>query len=223
MSVSTKNKEIAPLQYSEKDMGALGPKMLALNPRQRAFVIAMIETGQDNHTRCARMAGYYNGNDNALRVTAFRLAHDDKIQAAIVEQAGRRMKAGTIMATSALLSIASNQMHKDQLRAAVEILNRTGLHAVSETKITHEHIMDDKQSIQRVVELARSLKIDPRQLLGQYGVTLDAEFEEVAERKEDTATAKMIEHLSGADFDEEDEEDEEQEPDTSTEGLEDLL
>lgn len=170
---------IAPLQYPpDTDMG---PAMAALRPRQRAFVIAMLETGEDNHTRCAMMAGY-GGTESSIRVQAFRLAHDEKIQAAIVEQAGRRMKTGAIMATGTLLSIAKNPVHKDQLKAAVEILNRSGLHAITETKHTVEHTINDKAMVAKVVELAKGLNIDPKVLLGQYGVVLDAEFTEIAPR-----------------------------------------
>lgn len=172
---------IAPIQYPAVNLN-LGPKMMALTPRQRAFVFAMLETGQDDHTRCARMAGY-TGNDNVLYVTAHRLAHDEKIQTAIHEQASKRLKAGAIMATGTLLAIAKNPVHKDQLKAALEIMNRSGLHAITESKVTHEHTLDDKAAIQRVKDLALSLGIDAKKLLGNYGI-VEAEYTEVPEEEE---------------------------------------
>lgn len=184
----------------------MGPKLASLSPRRQAFVIAMLETGQDNHTLCAKMAGY-TGTEKSIRVQAFRLAHDDKIQAALTEQAQRRMKTGAIMATGTLLSIASNPVHKDQLKAAVEILNRTGLHAKTEQVVTHEHTINDKAMIAKIVELARGLGMEPKKLLGQYGVTVDAEFEEVKTITTESALPAR---------DEDDEVD-------GTEGLEDLL
>ena len=142
--------------------------------------MAMLDLGSVDHTRCAAAAGYSAGPEgsSALRVTAHRLAHDEKIQAAIQEEARRRMKAGSIMAASVLLNIAGNPAHKDQLKAATQLLDRSGLHALSEHKVTVENTpADEKAMVARITELAKKLDIDPKKLLGERGIVVDAEYE----------------------------------------------
>ena len=154
-----------------------GPCMRALTERQRLFVLYLLETGSNNHTRAAAFAGYASENENALRVTAHRLAHDDKVQAAMHEEAQRRMRASAIMATSRLLEIANNPKHKDQLKAIGMVLNRTGLHEHTEHKVTVEHQMNDAEMVVRIRELCREMDLDPVKLLGAK--VMDAEFEVV--------------------------------------------
>ena len=50
-----KTREIAVQVPPAED---LGPKMLALNERQRAFVTACLEIGKLDNTRAAALAGY---------------------------------------------------------------------------------------------------------------------------------------------------------------------
>lgn len=162
--------------------GKFGPAMEKLNPRQRAFVLAMLDMGGAmNHTAAARAAGYSDtgGADSGIRVAGHRLAHDIKIQAAIREEAGRRMNSGAIMAASVLIDIAANPVHKDQLKAATQLLDRAGLNAVTEHKITVDHLGgDDRELLQRVKTMAKELGIDPEKLLGTAGLT-DVDFEVV--------------------------------------------
>ncbi len=51
-----------------------------------------------------------------------------KIQEAIREEGSRRLGRHAILAVSVLAEIAANPEHKDRLRAAIELLNRAGLH-----------------------------------------------------------------------------------------------
>lgn len=171
-----------------REYGRMGPKMQALNPRQRAFVQAMLDLGMVNHTRCAMLAGYSTENPDGLRVTAHRLAHDERVQAAIHEEAGRRLRSGAIMAVSVLQNIAETPGHKDQLKAALAVLDRSGLHAVSESRQTHEVVFDEKNAIQRVLELCKQTGQDPRVLLGAYNIVLDAEYTEIAPAEKDKPT-----------------------------------
>jgi hypothetical protein len=50
-----------------------GEAMRLLTPSQRAFVVALVESGAENHTACAMRAGY-SGNNEAR--TSDLLAHD---------------------------------------------------------------------------------------------------------------------------------------------------
>jgi phage terminase small subunit len=163
-------------------VGKLGPCMEKLNPRQRAFVDAMLDTGGADYTRCAKLAGYVGG-EGGIRVTAHRLAHDERIQAAIQEQARKRMIGAGIMATGVLIDIAGNPAHKDQLKAATSLLDRAGLHAITESKHTVHNTSDRAEQIREIAELAREMGADPVKLLGAHGVTIDADFTEIKDGK----------------------------------------
>jgi hypothetical protein len=72
---------------------------------------------------------------------------------------------------------------KDRIKAAVELLNRGGLQAVSEHHLTVEHHMTDAQKDQRILALCNELGLPEaaaRKMLIAPEV-LDAEFEEVPE------------------------------------------
>lgn len=162
-----------------KGTGAPGPAMSALSTRQQAFVRYMLQTGGQNAKRCAAAAGY-TGNDNTMAVTAHRLAHDEKVLAALKEEADKRIRSGAILGASVLAEIAGDVTHKDRLKAAIELLNRAGL--LTATLHKHEHAVtvtntaDEKAQIARITEMAAKLGVDPKKLLGGF---IDAEFSEV--------------------------------------------
>lgn len=150
----------------------LGPKMTALPERQRAFVVALITQGTRDYTAAAQTAGYKADNRNALKVSAHRLAHDEKILAAIKEETERRLQASIGMAAEVLLSIAEDPTHKDRLKAATALLNRGGLHESIEHKITHDVSADAKTLLARFSVLAGTLGVDPVQIMGRAGLSL---------------------------------------------------
>ena len=165
--------------------GRWGPHMAALTERQRAFVSAIMEMGDNNHKRAAAMAGF-TGNDNTLRVTGHRLAHDSRVQAAMQEEAQRRLNASTVMAVSVLVNIANDTIMdpKHRIKAAGMIMDRTGLHAKSEHKVVTEDVSrTDEAMVARIKELASMLGIDEKKLLGQDRAArqpiVEAEFTEV--------------------------------------------
>lgn len=168
------------------DTSGLGPAMIRLNPQQRAFVVAFIETGGQDYTRAATIAGYCPDNQQARRVTAYRLAHDPKVQAAIKEVADKRLRSGAILAAEVLLQIAADPTHKDRLKASVELLNRAGLLVVNQTEVVHR-TEDEADRVKRITEYCRTLGLDPRELLGCAGVTVDAEFKVVQNRRKPTS------------------------------------
>lgn len=173
------SRHLPTIVLSSADRGKLGPCMQALTDRQRKFVYAMLDTGQVNHTACARVAGY-QGDEDTMKVTAHRLAHDEKIQAAIQEEARKMMGAAQLVATAHLVLIATNPAHKDQLSAIKELMNRSGLAAATEHKITVTHAVDRVGVLREIEALAKDSGMDPRKLLSSYGVVVDADFTEIA-------------------------------------------
>lgn len=163
-----------------------GPAMRALNPAQQRFVIAMLELGSTNYSRAALVAGYKPGD--GLRVTAHRLAHDEKVLRALQEESRRRLQASAPMAVSELVKMAEGGTldEKLKLKAIEMILNRTGFHALSEHRVDVQHSYSDPDAIARIQALSKQLGLDPVKLLGTAGVktddkgqVIDAEFEEV--------------------------------------------
>lgn len=174
MRLAQKQREALPALAE----GELGPCMRALTPRMQRYVQAMLEVPDCNYTRAAAIAGYSQESEKALRVTAHRLAHDPRIQAAIQEEAQARIGAAAILAASNLVEIAGNPMHKDRFKATIALLNRAGLHEKTEHKVTVAHLQNDEQAIAKVKSLAVVLGLDPKRLLGQAGI-VDAAFEDI--------------------------------------------
>lgn len=164
-----------------------GPAMRALpTDGQRRFVIAVLELGTTNYGRAALMAGYSSSTLEVLRVTGDRLAHDAKIAAAIHEESLSRLHAGKVMAVSTLLTIAEKGAKDgDRLKAVDMILNRTGMHSISETHVKTQDVSRTEDAmIERITALCKTLNLDPAALLGARQAQLpppevvDAEFTE---------------------------------------------
>lgn len=108
--------------------------MQALSPRQRAFCRAAF-LGGGNPTSWARLAGYTDNKNGAIRGAAFRLIHNKKVRLAMRELAEARLRVeGLPEAVSAILEITRDKQHRQRLPAALAILNRTGLHEVVERR-----------------------------------------------------------------------------------------
>lgn len=143
--------------------------------RQRAFVVALLEYGNANHTQAAIRAGF---SEQSAGVTGYRLAHDPAIQEAIREEGQRRLGGAVIAAASFLVQTIGDEgaQRKDRLKAAEMLFNRTGLPAQSEHKVTVEHTMSQSEQLGAIKELATKLGLDYKSLVGD---AIDVEFTEV--------------------------------------------
>lgn len=171
-----------------------GPKMAALpTDMMRAFVVAWIEgspSGREGkgYTAAARRAGY-SGSDETLKVTAYRLAHDIRIQEAMHEEGMKRLNGLAPAALQAANEILEDSKHKDRAVVIKTVLDRTGFHEVREVKTTHELLTGDQ--LQKAVVLAERMHIPLEQLIGRAAAEKlkalpvpkveDAEFVEVGE------------------------------------------
>lgn len=187
------NRQAVAIIEPVEDTRGLGPAMKAINPQQRAFVMALLETGGQDNTLAARMAGYGGDSATGVRTTAYRLAHDAKVVEAIREHADKTIRSSVALGASVLVEIARDTMHKDRFKAANALLDRGGLLLVQKSEVHHTHTDGTtKEMIAEIVALAEKMGIDPAQLLGQgagsmpgsrrlSGPVVDAEFTEVAE------------------------------------------
>jgi hypothetical protein len=115
-----------------------GPAMQALTERQRAFVIAMFEQGaKGTYTGAARTAGY-GGTPNSLRVQAHALAHSDKVQAAMREEAERRIGGLLPIAHAGLVDIITNPGHEDHFKAIKHAQALSGLAPKQTVVVEHK-------------------------------------------------------------------------------------
>jgi len=169
--------------------GNLGPAMRALpTDRQRAFVLALFTLGTADYTKAARAAGYGGENPDNVRFIAHRIAHDDRVQAAIQEEARRRLHAGAITAVGVIHEAMADPDRRVALKAAHMLLDRAGLHPTTEHKVT----VDNKSEAEalrdvKAILTRMGLSVDlQRKFLEHVGV-VDVEFEEV-----DSPSAKQL-------------------------------
>jgi phage terminase small subunit len=154
--------------------------MSKLSPQRQRFVLALLADDRDNGTRAAIEAGYSKEPGSAKSI-ASRLRHDPAVLAAIGEVARSQLWSLRALASRTVQHVLNDPLARnaDKIKAAQCVFDRTDLPATTEQKITVEHKQDRQQQIRQIAALAKQLQMDPAQLLGRYGVTIDAEFEEV--------------------------------------------
>jgi phage terminase small subunit len=164
----------------------LGPKMNALPLMRRAFVSALMNQGTRNATEAAKTAGYSQNSYNSLKVHACNLMHDDAVQEAIQEEAKRRITAMLPLAIETVAGIMENPQEGGavRLKAATVVMDRGGVHAVSERIVTEAPLERDPDQLKRIMGLAQVLGVPVEQLLGARLKALptvsDAEYVETS-------------------------------------------
>lgn len=153
-----------------------GPAMLALSERQRAFVVQVVHHGV-NYARAYHAAGY-EGDPTALKNNGSRLARRPDVIAAIQEEGSRAIRGHVATAISTLVEISSGSHYspRDRTRASEALLDRGGFGRQTEHKVTVERPNTVAEQVARIRQMAKDLGIDPRELLGQAGVVVDADF-----------------------------------------------
>jgi hypothetical protein len=156
-----------------------GPKMMALpNDKWRHTVLTYMAggmkqgTGNRGYTEAFRQAGCWNHDEsagyvkgNGIRVNASRFFHDERVQAAIQEEAGRRLKGMLPAALDAVGAILENPQHGDHAKVALGMMDRAGLAAAVEHKHT-VGLANDTEMLAEIKLLAERNGIPLAQLLG---------------------------------------------------------
>lgn len=158
-----------------------GPAMAALTEKQRGFVMAMVEVPGCSHAEAARRAGYSDIAEGA-KVRGHWLAHHPAVQAAIREEAGKRLSAASLTAAGVLLKLLEDEAiePKDRIKAAGMLLDRSGFGA-AQTINVNKTVTDRTGAgmLERIKALAAANGIDPVKLIGGNAPVVDAEFSEV--------------------------------------------
>jgi hypothetical protein len=165
-----------------------GPKMKALpSDRHRIFVLSLYEVprGYGANVKAAKMAGFGTATSSAKSwsVIAARLAHDDKILAAIHEEDQRRIRASAPRAIRALENLLENPGHRDHGRAIGIVMDRVHPAETTHTvKVEHQGhvVVATAEVMERIAKLATRAGLDPLRL----APPIDAEFVEIIDEKE---------------------------------------
>ena len=169
--------------------------MSELTELQRRYVLAMASDPLANPVVWARLAGYADNGKSGIRVTAHHLSHDPKVRAALYECARSTLESiGPMLGIAVMLKIARDPEHRDQLKAAAMLANRTGFHELHEQLVHVQHTdRTGAAMIARITELAGELGLDARKLLG-----VNAPQMKVIEHKEQTDAGTRTREESGA-------------------------
>jgi hypothetical protein len=149
---------------------ALGPKMLALTPKQRAFVLELRHgpAGYGSEVRAARAAGYgtKTSSDQSVKVMAHNVLHNAKVQAALAEVGGKIIRAQAFQSIRNTMEIANNLEHRDCLKANVALMDRGGfavetVHHVTVERTPETIVIATAEVIERIRQLALRAGLDP--------------------------------------------------------------
>ena len=183
-------------------LGEYGPAMRALpNHRWRAFVeFYLLENpGRGAQTNAARRAGFGNARTSPLNMAhiAWRLMRDERMQAAIAEEARKVLRGCAPEAAKALIELVRNPEHKDHARGIQMVLARTDPEITRhDMNIVHKVVNEDDESLAELRAL-RELGTAKEKLIELFGGNGLARLEklEAEDSERRAASAKLIEGL----------------------------
>jgi phage terminase small subunit len=182
-----------------EDWGQLGPAMRALpNNKHRAFVefYLLEKPGHGAQTNAARRAGFGHAKTTPLNMAriASRLMRDERIIAAIAEEARKLLRGGAPEAVKALQNLVRNPEHKDHARGISMVLARTDPEVQQHDLHISHRIIDADQEALEELRAARALGATREKLLELFGGNYLPRLErlEAAEQERQAAGAKII-------------------------------
>lgn len=125
--------------------------MMALDERRRRFVEAYFELHEG--TAAAQAAGYADNGKTGIRVRAHRLLHDEKVLAAMREEARGRYVGLLPKAMQAQQEILLDRGHKDRFKASQHIAAAAGIATVVEHR--HEHVLSVSEQFAELIRLGK--------------------------------------------------------------------
>ena len=188
-----------------EDWGQHGPAMRALpNDQWRAFAIALAtDSGKHgSQARAARVAGFAkNSTPSNLAKLAWKIAHDDRMVAAVAEISRKVIRVGAPEAASALMNLIRNPKHREHGRAIAMVLERADP-AVSRHshEVLHRIENPDDEALEELRAL-RQLGATREKLLELFGHNgLDRlERLDAVDTARRADAAKVIEHAEVTD------------------------
>jgi hypothetical protein len=169
----TKAKRKGALVPAKPDWGQLGPAMRALpNDQWRAFCHELItgKPGHGRYARAARVAGFgkTSTTTNVAKI-AWKIAHDDRMIAAITEESRKYLRGGHPEAVNALLAMIRDSGHRDHGRAVLSLLDRVDPVVSKQTvDVTHRIIDPDQEALEELRAL-RHLGVSREKMIETFG------------------------------------------------------
>jgi phage terminase small subunit len=175
-----------------------GPAMAALaSDRHRAFVLALyqIKPGYGAHVKAAKMAGFGTKTSSAKSwsVIASRLAHDEKILAALHEEDQKRLRASAPRAIRALQGLVENSSHKDHARGIAMVLDRVHPAETRHLVDVHHHAVDHSAEAVAQLRMLKSLDVPRSKLEEVFGFTGLSRYERLLEIEDVKNSPRLIE------------------------------
>jgi hypothetical protein len=175
--------------------GELGPAMRALpNDRWRAFVMAYVtgKPGLGAITRAAKLAGFggKGGTSEHLRKQAWALSRDDRMIAAIAEEAKKVIRLGAPEAAAALLNLVRTPDHRDHARGVAMLLDRVDpTVSMHDVQVLHKVVDADEEALEEL-RAVRQLGATREKLLSLFGYNGLERLEALEARR--AAAARVI-------------------------------
>jgi hypothetical protein len=158
----------------KEDWGQLSETMKALpNDRWRAFVGCLLLEPPTHgaQTRAARRAGFGTARTRPVYMAniASRLMRDERIVAAIAEEARKLLRGGAPDAVKALLNLVRNPEARDHARGIAMVLARTDPEITRhDLQVTHRVLDPDQEALEELRAL-RQLDTPRAKLLELFG------------------------------------------------------
>lgn len=130
-----------PTKPTKRRLKGYGPAMAALSPMQRRYVELRYENALMTEFRCVELAGY-KGKYDAIKKMAYRLKNNPLVQAAMKEAGETIYRDKLPITINAIDNIIRDPKHRDHAKVLHGLLDRVGMHAVTETKTTVTHQID---------------------------------------------------------------------------------
>jgi hypothetical protein len=165
-----------------KNAHPYGPAMSELPPLQQRWVELMVLQPNVAHYKNLIQAGY-QGREATAGTLCCNWLKKQVVRDALIEASRARIQHIVPDAVKALEEVINDPKHPHRTKATVALLDRAGLHAVSESKQTITHIHSDDELKQKLIAIAS--KIDLSRLLTSAvkpeptPVIVDAEFKDV--------------------------------------------
>jgi hypothetical protein len=182
-----------------EDWGQLGLAMRALpNDQWRAFCHELVtgKPGHGRYARACRAAGLGRGSTptNVAKL-AWKIAHDDRMIAAIAEESRKYLRGGHPEAVSAVLALVRDPKHRDHMRAISEVLSRSDpVVTKQDISVVHRLVDPDQEALEELRAL-RQIGATREKLVELFGGNGLARLErlEAAELSARAEAARVIE------------------------------
>jgi hypothetical protein len=186
---------------TQEDWGQLSAEMRALpNDQWRAFCHALVadraRRPHGRYSRALRASGLAKNSTPAnVAKLAWKIAHDERMIAAVAVESRRLLRAGHPEAVNTLYAIMRDPTHRDRARVAMAFVDRADpIVTKQDISVTHRHIDPDQEALEELRAL-RHLGTPREKLLALFGHNgLDRiEALEAADTSRRADAAKVIE------------------------------